>query len=61
MYFDLFETGVQALVFMMLTFSYWGQAMGEISVSPGPTSRETKQVMTRVPKARKKDENKLRK
>jgi len=61
MYFDLFETGVQALVFMMLTFSYWGQAMGEISVSPGPTSRETKQVLTRVTKGRKKDENKLRK
>jgi hypothetical protein len=35
--------------------------MGEISVSPGPTSRETKQVLTRVTKGRKKDENKLRK
>ncbi|MCL8211729.1 ATP synthase subunit a [Mesoplasma sp. JKS002658] len=29
MYFDLFDGGVQALVFTMLTFSYWSEAMGE--------------------------------
>ncbi|ATG97828.1 F0F1 ATP synthase subunit A [Mesoplasma lactucae ATCC 49193] len=29
MYFDLFDGGIQALVFAMLTFSYWQEAMGE--------------------------------
>lgn len=29
MYFDLFDGGIQALVFTMLTFSYWSEAMSE--------------------------------
>jgi len=29
LYFDVFDSGVQALVFTMLTFSYWAEAMGE--------------------------------
>jgi F-type H+-transporting ATPase subunit a len=32
LYFDLFDAGVQALVFTMLTFSYWSQAMGDENV-----------------------------
>jgi F-type H+-transporting ATPase subunit a len=29
LYFDLFDGGMQAVVFTMLTLSYWGEAMGE--------------------------------
>lgn len=29
MYFDLFDAGIQAIVFTMLTLSYWQEAMGE--------------------------------
>lgn len=29
LYFDLFDGGIQSVVFLMLTFSYWHEAMGE--------------------------------
>ncbi|WP_338972405.1 F0F1 ATP synthase subunit A [Spiroplasma endosymbiont of Panorpa germanica] len=41
MYFDLFDGMIQSAVFLILTFSYWGEAMGEEHEEPEPERRSS--------------------
>ncbi|AXK50731.1 F0F1 ATP synthase subunit A [Spiroplasma alleghenense] len=41
MYFDLFDGMIQSAVFVILTLSYWGEAMGEEHEEPEPERRNS--------------------
>lgn len=44
MYFDLFDGGIQSIVFTMLTLSYWAEAMGEEDETHANTSKRQQNI-----------------